>query len=38
MVLLSNTPQIILSILYYQINGIFTRMIVAAEYNNYTIR
>lgn len=38
MVLLSNTPQIILFILSYLVNGIFTRMLVAAEYNNYTIR
>ncbi|KAJ5193479.1 hypothetical protein N7449_009621 [Penicillium cf. viridicatum] len=38
MVLLSNTPQIILSILYYLINSILTRMLMAAEYNNYSIR
>ena len=38
MVLLSNAPQIILSILYYLINDILSRMLVAAEYNNYSIR
>jgi hypothetical protein len=38
MVLLSNTPQILLSVLYYLINSILTRMLVAAEYNNYSVR
>ncbi|KAJ6020960.1 hypothetical protein N7540_006464 [Penicillium herquei] len=35
LVLLSNSPQIVLTILYFFVNGLFTSMLAAAEYNNY---
>ncbi|KAH8429507.1 uncharacterized protein LDX57_007169 [Aspergillus melleus] len=36
-VLLSNMPQLMLSILYFLSNGILINMVVAAEYNDYAI-
>ncbi|THC99990.1 hypothetical protein EYZ11_000569 [Aspergillus tanneri] len=36
-VLLSNTPQLLLSIIYFLSNSILTNMLVAAEYNDYAI-
>ncbi|PLB51183.1 hypothetical protein P170DRAFT_455443 [Aspergillus steynii IBT 23096] len=36
-VLLSNMPQLVLSVLYFLSNGILTNMVVAAEYNEYAI-
>ena len=38
MVVLSNTPQVILSSLYYLINGILTCMLASAEYTSYSVR
>lgn len=38
LVLLSNTPQLALSILYFLCNGILTSMLAAAEYNDYAVR
>ncbi|KAJ5092747.1 hypothetical protein N7456_008608 [Penicillium angulare] len=35
LVLLANTPQLILTIFYFFVNGIFTSMLAAAEYNDY---
>ncbi|KAE8405608.1 hypothetical protein BDV37DRAFT_293060 [Aspergillus pseudonomiae] len=35
LVLLSNTPQIVLSILYFLCNGLMTCMRIAAEYDDY---
>ncbi|KAI9044647.1 uncharacterized protein KD926_011617 [Aspergillus affinis] len=36
-VLLSNLPQLVLSVLYFLSNGILINMVVAAEYNDYAI-
>ncbi|PKY07921.1 hypothetical protein P168DRAFT_261947 [Aspergillus campestris IBT 28561] len=38
LVLLTNTPQLALSILYFLFNGILTSMLAAAEFNNYAVR
>ncbi|KAE8393580.1 hypothetical protein BDV23DRAFT_170029 [Aspergillus alliaceus] len=38
MVLLANTPQIVLSTLYYLTNSLLTSMVMAAEYNSYSVR
>ncbi|KAJ5711064.1 hypothetical protein N7488_005220 [Penicillium malachiteum] len=35
LVLLSDSPQIVLTILYFFVNGLFTSMLAAAEYNDY---
>jgi hypothetical protein len=37
LVLLINAPQIVLTIVYFLCNGIFTSMLVASEYNDYSI-
>lgn len=37
LVLLINAPQIVLTIVYFLCNGIFTCMLVASEYNDYSI-
>ncbi|KAJ5632791.1 hypothetical protein N7490_009130, partial [Penicillium lividum] len=37
LVLLSNSPQIVLTILYFFVNGLFTSMLAAAEYNDYAM-
>jgi hypothetical protein len=34
-VLLANSPQVILSAIYYAYNGIFTLFLLAAEWNSY---
>ncbi|OGM48153.1 hypothetical protein ABOM_002804 [Aspergillus bombycis] len=38
MVVLSNTPQVILSSLYYLVNSILTCMLASAEYTSYSVR
>ncbi|OJJ46763.1 hypothetical protein ASPZODRAFT_66871 [Penicilliopsis zonata CBS 506.65] len=38
LVLISNTPQLVLSILYFLCNSLLTAMLVAAEFDSYAIR
>ncbi|CAI7579935.1 unnamed protein product [Penicillium pancosmium] len=38
MILLANTPQLLLSITYFMYNALLTRMLIAAEYDNYAFR
>ncbi|PLB44451.1 hypothetical protein P170DRAFT_417088 [Aspergillus steynii IBT 23096] len=38
LLLLANTPQVVLSILYFLYNSLLTTMAAAAEYNNYALQ
>ncbi|KIY01525.1 uncharacterized protein Z520_03077 [Fonsecaea multimorphosa CBS 102226] len=37
-VVLANIPQLILSLLYFTYNGLFTCMLLASEWNSYSVR